>query len=114
MIITFSSPASGDVIMFGDVAQRMLEIMGKDASEPRGIVTVEQLPDALARLRAAMEAERQRHKEHNDSLHEGVMAATEPGVDGGQRPFVSLVQRAAPLVELLEWSLKKHKPVIWG
>ena len=89
MIITFSSPASGDVIMFGDVAQRMLDIMGKDGTAKQGIVTVEQLPDALARLKAAMEAERQRHKGLNDED----MAATEPAAGGGQRPFVSLVQR---------------------
>ena len=29
MIVTFQSPASGDVIMFGDVAQRMMKLMGK-------------------------------------------------------------------------------------
>ena len=57
MIVTFKSPASGDVIMFGDVAKRMMEIMGKDASD-KGIVTVEQLPDAIARLQAAIAADK--------------------------------------------------------
>ena len=37
---------------------------------------------------------------------------TAPG--GGKRPFVSLAQRAAPLLELLEWAEKKAKPVTWG
>ena len=31
MIITFQSAAAGDIIMFGDVAQRMMKLMGKIA-----------------------------------------------------------------------------------
>lgn len=57
MIITFKSKASSDVIMFGDVAKQMLRIMGKREDVP-GIVTVEQLPEAVARLKAAVAAER--------------------------------------------------------
>ncbi|MDO9243459.1 MAG: DUF1840 family protein, partial [Rhodocyclaceae bacterium] len=33
MIVTFKSAASADVIYFGDVAKRMMELMGKDASD---------------------------------------------------------------------------------
>jgi hypothetical protein len=43
MIITFKSKASGDVIMFADVAERLMLIMDKDKT-PQGIITVEQLP----------------------------------------------------------------------
>ena len=39
MIVTFQSPASGDVIMFGDVAQRMMKLMGKEVTD-KGIVTL--------------------------------------------------------------------------
>ena len=52
MIITFKSRATADTIMFGDVAKDLLSLMGK-AFEPRGIITLEQLPDAIARLRQA-------------------------------------------------------------
>ena len=112
MIVTFQSPASGDVIMFGDVAQRMMKLMGKDVTD-KGIITVEQLPQAIARLRAAIEED----KRQRDGLREDQLPSTEP--DGGagarsSRPFVSLTQRAVPLLELLEWSLKKKKPVVWG
>lgn len=109
MIVTFQSPASGDVIMFGDVAKRMMEIMGKEPGE-KGIVTVEQLPDAIDRLKAAIAADKaSRAKMSPDDL-----PATEAAEGGGSRPYVSLAQRAVPLVELLEWSLKKKKPVVWG
>lgn len=109
MIITFQSPASGDVIMFGDTAQRMMELMGKEA-EAKGIVTVEQLPDAIARLKAAVAEEKQKHA----GMSEEELPQFEIGEGGVKRPFVSLAQRAAPLLELLEWSLKKQKPVVWG
>ena len=113
MIVTFRSPASGDVIMFGDVAQRMMKLMGKDVTD-KGIVTVEQLPEAIARLKAAIEEDKQQRA----GMHEEDLPETEPvgsgGKASGSRPFVTLTQRAVPLLELLEWSLKKKKPVVWG
>lgn len=112
MIVTFQSPASGDVIMFGDVAQRMMKLMGKDVTD-QGIVTVEQLPDAIARLKAAIEED----KRQRAGMNEEDLPQTEPAGSGGKansRPFVTLTQRAVPLLELLEWSLKKKKPVVWG
>ncbi len=111
MIVTFQSAAAGDVIMFGDVAQRMMRIMGKEATE-KGIVTVEQLPEAIARLRTAIAEDKARLAR----VAEEDRPQTEPAPGGktGQRPFVSLAQRAVPLLELLEWALKKKKPVTWG
>ena len=112
MIVVFQSPASGDVIMFGDVAQRMMKIMGKDLTD-KGIVTVEQLPQAIARLKAAIEEDKQQRagiKEDDLPQSESVGS----GNANSSRPFVTLTQRAVPLLELLEWSLKKKKPVVWG
>lgn len=109
MLVIFQSQAAGDVIMFGDVAYRMMEVMGK-APEPRGIVTVEQIPEAVARLKAALAADRTHHAE--------IAAREEPEFektpDGSERPKISLTQRAIPLIELLELSLKNGKPVVWG
>lgn len=109
MIITFQSQAAGDVIMFGDVARRMMEIMGKDPAD-KGILTVEQLPDAIARLRAAVAADKERRAGQQDEE----LPRTESVAGGGTRPYVSLAQRAAPLLELLEFALKKNKVVVWG
>ena len=109
MIVTFQSAAAGDVIMFGDVAKRMMKLMGKDETD-KGIVTVEQLPDAIARLKAAIEED----KRQRASVHEEDLPQTERGGNGSSRPYVTLTQRAVPLLELLEWALKKQKPVVWG
>ena len=42
MLITFKSPASSDVMMFGDIARQMMGIIGKEVTD-KGIITVEQL-----------------------------------------------------------------------
>ncbi len=109
MIVTFRSAASADVIYFGDVAQRMMALMGKEASDT-GIVTVEQLPDAIDRLKAAIAADRERHRQ----LVQDEEPRTEAAAAGGTRPRVSLTQRALPLLALLEESLAEKKPVVWG
>ena len=108
MIVIFQSKAAGDVIMFGDVAHRLMALMGK-APDSKGIVTVEQLPDAIARLRAAIAAD----KESRAGVDDEDLPESESG-ENGRRPFVSLAQRATPLLELLEWAQKKGKPVVWG
>jgi hypothetical protein len=108
MIVTFRSQAAGDVIMFGDVAKRLMEVMGKESSE-KGIVTVDQLPDAIARLKAAIAEDKARNAGVGEEKQPEVEAAP-----GGQRPYVSLAVRAVPLLELLEYSLKEKTPVVWG
>lgn len=104
MIITFKSSASGDVIMFGDVAKRMMQIMDKEATD-KGIITVEQLPDAIARLRTAIAA---------DKAQDGNAGNDDDFSGASKNVHVTLTQRAVPLLELLEWSQKRCKPVTWG
>lgn len=103
MIVIFKSKASGDVIMFGDAAHALMKIMGKDP-DPKGIITPEQLPGAIAALKAAIdESRRQGGPNEDDEADKPAMAQ-----------HVTLAQRAIPLLELLEWSLKKNTPVVWG
>lgn len=108
MFITFKSDAAGDVQMFADVAHQMMEIMGKSPSE-RGIVTVEQLPRAIARLKAAVTADKAVPRDADDAEPK-----YENTPEGGKREFVSIARRAVPLIALLEYSLKAKKPVVWG
>ncbi|MBV2234926.1 MAG: DUF1840 domain-containing protein [Sterolibacterium sp.] len=120
MIVTFRSRATADVIMFGAVAHQLMAIIGKEAGA-QGIVTVEQLPEAIARLRAAIAQDKARHA---DIVAEGLDGLN--GLDDARstetdvlRPAaidqpVSLTQRAVPLLEMLERSLRHQKPVVWG
>ncbi len=109
MIVIFKSDAAGDVIMFGDVAHRLMKIMGKEVTD-KGIVTVEQLADAIARIEAAIADDKAQHA----NVAEEDRPVSETGARGENRPFVTLTQRAVPLLELLRWSLKKKKPMTWG
>jgi hypothetical protein len=117
MIVTFRSRATADVIMFGDVAHRLMQIMGKEASA-QGIVTVEQLPDAIARLRAAMAQDKERHAglvvEVLDASDSSSMDEQTPAPLAAMDQPVSLTQRAVPLLEMLERSQRDNQPVVWG
>ena len=108
MLVVFKSKAAGDVMMFGDVAMKLMEIMGKAATE-QGIVTVEQLPGAITRLKAAVAQDKTEKPviDHDERIFEKTP-------EGGKREYVSLARRAVPLIELLEFSLKEEVPVTWG
>jgi hypothetical protein len=103
-MITFQSDASGDVMMFDEVAHRMMDLMGKDKTA-RGVITVEQMPECIARLKAAIAEDRAQARGK---------ASGEEAEETGVAARVSLAQRALPLVELLERSLAREKPVLWG
>ena len=109
MIVVFKSKASGDVIMFGDVADNMMRAIGKEPT-PQGIVTVEQLPAAVAQLKAAIAAD----KTARAGSGEQERPELEAGPDGGKQPHVTFAQRAVPLLELFEASQKQGVPVVWG
>ena len=106
-MIVFRSDAAADIMMFDDVAKRMMEIVGREFST-RGIITVEQLPEAIAKLRAAIAEDRAAHAgEYDRPELEEV-----PGAP--RRAYVGLAPRAIPLAEMFEYSLKAEKPVMWG
>lgn len=104
-MITFKSGVCADVMMFRDIAKQMVEIMGKTL-EQRGVITVEQMPDAIARLKQAIAEDRR--------LREAPPAGEEGEEEDDQRSKVSVAQRALPLIELLECSLREDTAVTWG
>ena len=115
MIFEFRSRATGSVVMTGKVAERMLGIIGKPAGA-QGIVTVAQLPEAIARLKAAIVEER--------AAREAARAASAPGPsapasrhdedDAGTGAAISLEARAVPLIEMFERSLAAQRDITWG
>jgi len=105
MLIIFKSHASGDVIMLEKNGKELLSLLGKDPDDANGIVTVEQLPSAIVAVKMAIEADKARHLKQADDEGEA---------DGNLGDGVRLFQRALPLLELLERSLKDAVPVTWG
>ena len=109
MLITFTSRVGPDVLMFGEVALRLLDILGKPHTA-QGIITVVQLPEALARLRQAI-------VESRSTAADGMPAAGGDEADGraeDQPPPIALAQRAQPLIDLLQRSLGAGQPVLWN
>jgi len=110
MLIVFKSDAAADVIMFGEVAKKLIAAIGKDPEASKGIITVAQLPEAAARLRVLIEEEKARAAAQPE---EDEADAREAGRSGIGAP-VNLAQRAWPLLEMLEYSIKEGVPVVWG
>lgn len=102
MLIVFKSAASGDLITFEKNAKEMLDVLGKDRNEGKGIITLAQLPASITRLRQAIDEDSARHAAVTDD--------EVPTADGS----VSFHQRAVPLLEMLERALKDGVPVTWG
>ena len=114
MLVTFKSHASADVIMLGDSAKKLIAILGKDPHSAQGILTAQQLPDAIARLKAAIEEDRARQAElERQRGHADEEAEKEAGNTGMAAP-VGLAQRAWPLLAMLKESLREETPVVWG
>lgn len=104
MIYKFKSQATGEVIMLQANGDQMLTIVGKEPAA-QGIITVAQVPAAIAALEAAI------------TVHEAAEAKRSKNaelvveVDGDS---VMLRHRAAPFIDLLKTSAAAGKDVVWG
>ena len=98
MLITFKTKSYANIMMFGDVGLKMLEMMDFGVSVP-GAITAEDVPRALRNLQDRLE-----------SLVEVVEPAGE--VSEGE-PAVSLHTRAVPLIELLQSAVADENIVRW-
>jgi cyclopropane-fatty-acyl-phospholipid synthase len=108
MIYTFKSRAAADLKMTGPVGDRVLSLIGKTPS-PQGIIDIDQIPDALRALEAAVAAESPRDANDDDDDENDRQRGTPRAED-----HVSLRQRVWPLVLMLKASLDERQPVVWG
>jgi hypothetical protein len=97
MLVTFTTKAYADITMFGDVAIAMLKMMGHSGTVPSAI-RAEDVPAALSRLKAAVEA--------GNTLPPHVDKDTDETV-------VSTAHRATPLIDLLTAAAKDGCGVMW-
>jgi hypothetical protein len=104
MLVRFDSRA-GSITMFGDIAVRLLRMMGQSGALP-GAILAPDIPAAVARLRAALAAE------GGEPAPAAERTREERGSGEGE-PKVSLRQRAFPLIELLERAAQRDAEVVW-
>ena len=111
MIYEFKSRATGSVVMTKPVAEWILKIVGKTPGAT-GIVTVDQMPAAIAALRKAIDDERAALA----AERQGGTAPAKPqdAADEDEAYPVSLAQRAFPFIEMLEAAHAAGKDVTWG
>jgi hypothetical protein len=113
MLITFTSKAASEVLMYKEHAKRILDLLHKDTD--RGVITAAEAPQAVAILekeiaesrvhQASDEVQRDVKAHHGDQRedtdHEGV-------------EVVSFATRAYPLLEMLRAARDQGSDVLWG
>jgi hypothetical protein len=97
MLVTFTTKAYADITMFGDVALALLKMMGHSGTVPSAI-RAEDVPAALSRLKAAIDAEKFPPTVADKNADE---------------PVVSMAHRALPLINLLTAAAKAENDVMW-
>jgi hypothetical protein len=101
-MVRFSCKVTGGFEMLDRHAEQLLALLGKRADEP-GIITVEQIPAAIATLREAA------------ARHESGAKGKSRDADGDEADEpVTLAQRAFPLLDMLERARAANEPVLWG
>ena len=106
MLVTFRTKAYADITMFGDVAVTLLKLIGHSGAVP-GALMPEDIPAALARLKAAVEEHAQ------EPLDPAPNSAQPAPQDGKEGQHVSLAHRALPLIELLTAAAADGEFVMW-
>ena len=106
MLYKFKSRAAADLTMLEPQGRQIVTIMGKTPGGS-GIVTVAQIPAAIAALEAAVLAE-EAQPAVEDETEEDATANDE------RNETVRLRQRAAPFIEMLKRSAAENVDVVWG
>jgi len=111
MIVTFKTKAYPDIIMFGDVAKRLLGLMGHSGTVPSALLAAD-IGAARDRLLVGLEEVGEEDTSGEEDTRSEEPAAEESG-QPDREPKVTLRQRAFPLLELLAEAERRGNDVIW-
>lgn len=101
MLVIFTSNAHSDIMMFADIAEKLIEMMGHSGAIP-GAIAAKDIPEVLKRLEKAIAFhEKESSDDHQDDEDEN------PEIK------VSLASRAFPLINMLEDAAREKEPVMW-
>jgi hypothetical protein len=115
MLVTFRSTATDSVIMFGDTATPLLQMMGASGRVP-GAFSAADVPAALQRLEAAIE--RLKSQPHAESHETAAPPADNEDAptdeqDDEKDPPIQIEVRAIPLIGLLKRAAAAKAEVMW-
>lgn len=103
MLYHFKSKV-GDLTMLEPNGRQVLDIIGKDATSAKGIITPDQMPAAIAALEAAVA---------EDKVTSPNTPAPETEEEKKNEP-VMLRARAVPFIDLLQRAQAKGAEITWG
>lgn len=107
MLYKFKSRAAPDLIMLEPHGRQVVSIIGKTPGAS-GIVTVAQIPAAIAALEAAVADEEARLNAQAEEEGEEADAADQ------RKDVVRLRQRVVPFIDMLKRSAAAEADVVWG
>ena len=124
MLYKFKSKATADLIMLEPNGKQILRIIGKEPS-PKGILEVLEMPRAIEALRQAVQQEEDTRTQleaqnvsssvdKKDTKDTKDTNDSQGAVTSGKDRPISLRQRAAPFIDMLQRAHKAGKDVIWG
>lgn len=109
MLYKFKSKVTGDLIMLEANGRQILTLLGKGdaANLAQGILAPSDMPAATAALARAVQ--------HDDEARATTQAMASQG-DDMVEPLttVSLRQRAAPFLEMIQRCQAENTPIVWG
>ncbi|MFT4192620.1 MAG: DUF1840 domain-containing protein [Comamonas sp.] len=108
MLYRFKSTATADLTMLEAAAERVLQAIGKSPGA-QGVISPDEVPGAVQALRQAVAAEQARQAQSGGEADDGDAAAP-----GASAPAVTLGQRAAPFIQMLETAAAAGARVTWG
>jgi len=115
MLYKFKSKATADLIMLEPNGKQILRIIGKEPAT-RGILEVLEIPRAIEALRQAVQQEEDTRAQMDAQNVSGSVDTkdTKGVATSGQERPVSLRQRAAPFIDMLQRAHKANEDVVWG
>ncbi len=96
MIVTFRTKSFSDITMFGDIAVKLLKLMGHSGTVP-GAVNAEDIPVYLDKLKHGLSLYREPENTDTDT----------------DEPVVRLQTRAKPLIDLMQSAYENNDSVSW-
>lgn len=108
MLYKFKSKHASDVLMLEPTGRRVLQIIGKDAAAPQGIILPEHMSLAIEALQQAIAQE----ESGNSDTHLETTLDTNPDTFAEGAP--GLRQRAMPFIAMLQRNHQAGGDVVWG
>lgn len=103
MLVRFRSRESAEFVMLGDIAAKLIQLMGHSGTIP-GAIAADDVPAALERLREALAVQ---------GAEPASGAEGEAEEAGEREPPVTLAKRAYPLIEMLKAAAANNSYVMW-